>query len=560
MIDVIKKYISLLSVKYWLFVVALAFFRTVSLYFYDGQGGIKCTRVLILLADFLVSVIVFAIFIILLRVGITKFTHKLFDDEVTINKWLAYGVLFFGWLPNLIVKYPGAMCWDSYRMLHYYFREGVLDAHHSELYSLIIGKSVQFFEQIGHINLALLTIVIGQYLLSVFVFGYSIQLFGRMKIRKWVIGLVIAFYLLCPYIVGYLGVVIKDVPYSVLIFLITILLIEFSLEPYEFCRSGVRLFLLFFSILFSCLLRKNGIYVIGLSSLFFIPAIIKSKGSKQFLIPFLTIVVSCLSVFVVKYFIGCRYEVRPGSIAEALSVPFQQTARYVKYHEKDVTDEERVAIDDVLIYKTLADRYKPGVSDSVKDEYLKDDTKLPAYFKVWFKQFFRHPFCYIAATWDQNLYLFIPSVEFNNISLYLDYDVVVYECGKICRMSYGGCKSYEHIFDKPFIFEKFTSWAIEIYKQLHRPIPLGIMSNISVNTYILLFLFYSMFMEKKTWQYVFPIILLSVLCVIIGPVIHGQPRYMFPVIYSMPSLIVYTLVSFKKEPTEDCQDNMIDEG
>ena len=53
--------------------------------------------------------------------------------------------------------------------------------------------------------------------------------------------------------------------------------------------------------------------------------------------------------------------------------------------------------------------------------------------------------------------------------------------------------------------------------------------------------------------------LLTVLCVVLGPAIQGHPRYMFPVIYSMPSLIVYTMFSFRREPTEVCQEVTINE-
>ncbi|MFQ9748440.1 MAG: hypothetical protein ACLRYY_05500 [Anaerobutyricum soehngenii] len=35
------------------------------------------------------------------------------------------------------------------------------------------------------------------------------------------------------------------------------------------------------------------------------------------------------------------YNIEPGGIQEALSLPFQQTARYVKEHEEEVTQEEK---------------------------------------------------------------------------------------------------------------------------------------------------------------------------------------------------------------------------
>ncbi|MBQ7529389.1 hypothetical protein IJT10_05755 [bacterium] len=555
----------MLPVSYWVIAFILAFLRTGSLYFYNGEKSIATSApyvyILVSLTCFLFYAFIFAVLIFSLHAIFTRFTDKLFDHTVTSNgqsNWLAYVILFFGWLPNLIIRYPGAICFDTWRVLHIYAQRRILDSQNGVLYSLIMGKCLQFFEQMDHINWGLWFVVVVQYLLAVFVFGYSIQLFQRMKIRREIVGLIVIFYLLCPCIIGYFGVATKDEPYSVLMFFLTILLMEFSIDPSEFCNSKLRLFFLYFSVSGVCLLRKNGIYVVGLSSLFFVPTVVRERGAKQFLIPFIVIVVSCLSIFPVKGFISCRYRVGFNSVRESLSLPFQQTARYVKYHRKDVTNEERRVIDDVLGYKTLAKRYNPKTSDPVKGGYREHNEKLPAYFKVWIKQFFRHPFCYLAATWEQNYYLFVPEAEWDNITLFLDCDTI-YKEGETFFLPKRWKKFHKRVFYKPPVLKSWKEWAISKYYQLHKQIPIGMMSNVSVNTYSLFLLFSLMFIERKRWQYVFPLMLLTVLCVVLGPAIQGHPRYMFPVIYSMPSLIVYTMFSFRREPTEVCQEVTINE-
>ena len=45
--------------------------------------------------------------------------------------------------------------------------------------------------------------------------------------------------------------------------------------------------------------------------------------------------------------------INEGSIKEALSIPFMQTARYVVAYDSEVTEEERNAINNVLEYDTL---------------------------------------------------------------------------------------------------------------------------------------------------------------------------------------------------------------
>ena len=105
---------------------------------------------------------------------------------------------------------------------------------------------------------------------------------------------------------------------------------------------------------------------------------------------------------------------------EMLSVPFQQTARYVKQYPDEVTEEEQEAIEDVLIYDTLAERYEPYMSDAVKMQYrlrfADDDTGherelLQIYFKTWAAQFQKHPLVYLEAT-ANNIYGFIAPISY----------------------------------------------------------------------------------------------------------------------------------------------------
>ena len=59
---------------------------------------------------------------------------------------------------------------------------------------------------------------------------------------------------------------------------------------------------------------------------------------------------------------------KKGSEREMLSIPFQQTARYVAYAGDDVTGYEREVIGSVLDYDTLAESYSYACSDPVKKQ------------------------------------------------------------------------------------------------------------------------------------------------------------------------------------------------
>ena len=59
----------------------------------------------------------------------------------------------------------------------------------------------------------------------------------------------------------------------------------------------------------------------------------------------------------------------PQAAWEALSVPMQQTARYIRDYGNEVTDDERTAIEKALDYDAIAQSYMPELSDGVKQYY-----------------------------------------------------------------------------------------------------------------------------------------------------------------------------------------------
>jgi hypothetical protein len=66
----------------------------------------------------------------------------------------------------------------------------------------------------------------------------------------------------------------------------------------------------------------------------------------------------------------------------------------------EVTQEERVAIDELLVYETLADRYQPFRSDNVKGGIRQTATPetYRRYFNAWWHMALKHPIVYLEAT------------------------------------------------------------------------------------------------------------------------------------------------------------------
>lgn len=153
------------------------------------------------------------------------------------------------------------------------------------------------------------------------------------------------------------------------------------------------------------LFRNEGRYLLLVS--FLAAALICRETRKAFLLAFGGILAVSLLVFRLLFpLLGFT----PGSVREPLSIPFQQTARCVRDCPDDVTEEERTAINRVLVYESLAGEYDPNLSDPVKNTFRESASAqdLLDYFGAWAGMGLRHPDVYLQAFLNKNYQYFYP--------------------------------------------------------------------------------------------------------------------------------------------------------
>ena len=205
-----------------------------------------------------------------------------------------------------------------------------------------------------------------------------------------------------------------------------------------------------------------------------------------------------------------------------LSVPFQQTARYVKYHSEDLSKEDIKIIDYVLGYDDIAVRYNPELADPVKNAYNKYTTneELLKYFNVWFKGLLKHPGTYIEATMNNVYGFFYP--EKTNWYVYYKFDDRITEDG--FNYHYNSLKTMRNI---------LSGFAVEFP---YIPI-IGFISNIAFNVWIIFTLLAYTFYKKdyKKVLILLPTLVLILVCVV-GPA-NTYFRYALPFIFAMPFII-----------------------
>ncbi|MBR7016136.1 MAG: hypothetical protein IKI12_06810 [Lachnospiraceae bacterium] len=512
--------------------------RAVSLKFYGATTASfpgKLNAVIVLLRTLVYTAVFFAVLCGADRLlDNRKITSRLFvrDGEKKGTWWEGYAALAAGWLPLLLIKYPAALCWDSWSMI-YEYRNKCYTEHQSVYYEVIMGRLIELGKRVGHTNWGLFAFSVLHYVILVAAFGYSLQILRKMNISRkcrWAVTLI---YLLNPYIAGYVGVIIKDFPYAVFMLILFLCMVEIYLDSAAFSRNPLKLAVLFISVVNIYLIRKNGSYIVfGCAVLLAIRTLRKKLPKRPVVVMIAALAVSA-AVFGM---LGTHFHAVKGSVKEALSLPFQQTARYVKVYGDEVTEEEKAAIDAVLPYDELARKYKPRISDPIKNMYKEDGSKLPAYFKVWFRQFLKHPLCYVSATWEQNYYLFVPEVD--NIVLYQDIDTG-YELQNVVYMPERW--NYSAIFGTRAGSETLKQWIIQELNLLHRIPGVRLLGNISFWFYLLLFVTVLSFVRRTDDLLLLALLYFSVLFVLLGPVIQGHPRYMFPVIYAMPVMLLFMI-------------------
>lgn len=444
--------------------------------------------------------------------------------------WISFFALLVCWMPNLLLSYPATMCIDVWNQMLQSFGYQRFTTHHPPAHTVLAGAFERIGLLLGSANLGLFLYVLFQTVLFAVILGYMFYTMERMAAPAWLKITAFIVAISSPYYTQYIGMIVKDTIYSYFVLLFVIELIYILLLKQEYWKSKKHSILLAVSMIGSILFRNNGKYVIYPMILCILVAVLLQSGQKVRGKAFATAFVVCaISVIIssgTQTFLTKHYNIEPGGIQEALSLPFQQTARYVKEHGDEVTPEEEEAIKGVLAYKKLAKYYNPKISDPVKATYKKKATTqdLVRYIKVWAQQGLKHPVTYIEATMNQNYYLVYPLVENSTV-----YDTTAPD--KVSAKKLAEKLGVHEV----SIIQKLDTWRTGFNKVFFTLPVFGLLSSMAFFNLILIYLCYDA-IRKKLPQMILLLmpLLLSDAVIVLAPVIKGHPRYAFPVIYSIP--------------------------
>lgn len=467
---------------------------------------------------------------------------NIFSKHVFIVSFL---FLFILWSLIALSAYPATFMGDTMNQVMQYL--GIYDrsAAHPVLSTIVIGWFIDLGIKLGSANIGAFLLTIFQMFVVALCFSYSIKIFTDLKGNK-VYGLVIIILIgVSPVVHGTLLLITKDIIFSGLFVLyMSTLITYFYNKDYFFIKKMYVIH--FFSIVFMILFRYNTIHFLALTLIIYIVYAIFIEKKFMFFKSIITI--GILSIFIGSIFNSilvnnfAEFQPKPNR-REMLSLPFQQTARYIQYHEDELTDNDKKIISNVLNYDVIKNDYDPYRSDNVKATHNEEATseQMKEYFGLVIKQTIKHPlvtFESIAAS-HSNLF----SINTSN-NTYYSKGVFVHNPVPKHYLTFGE----EYGLKNNNVNQKLSKLRTTLYRLWDR-LPFFSQLNNYGSYVFLLFVMCAIFIRDRKIRYSgLTVPMLAILGTLIaGPITIGYIRYFLPVILVVPVLFGFFLSTNKRD-------------
>lgn len=457
-------------------------------------------------------------------------------------------VMLICWIPYMIILAPGAMGTDTRDQFGQFLgvesmcwtvkdgSEVLINNHHPVFHTMLLGLFLKIGSKLlGSYFAGMELYCIIQSIVFAAVLTLSVLKIKSYGAPKTITRLSYIFFALCPIFPLWGMATFKDTPFSIALVLTIIYLYDSIKFPKEFTKK--KYFALMAILLLLMLVRNNGFYmVLGLVPF----VVINTIKDPKFLVRITSALLIPIIIFKVGYsgVLFGALGIEEGSPAEMLSVPFQQTARYVQEYEDEVTDEEKEVILNTLgdgeNLSSVADLYVPDRSDSVKYSYRldKNDTEhLKEYIKVWVAQLTKHPAVYIEAFLNLN---------FSWFGLDSNHDVVYYD-----GVRDKSIPEYLEGLDNPESLSGERAVVNQMVKTLDGIPLVNCIFEFSFYSWAYVALFVIMLMKGKHKELLacLPIYINYAIC-FVGPVAYM--RYAIPMVCCLPFVIFITFSRDRK--------------
>lgn len=348
---------------------------------------------------------------------------------------VAAALILLGWTPWVLACLPGSVDWDSHTQICQVLGSMEMTDHHTVLSTWLHGGCLWLGRMLGSDNLGVFFYIFLQCLVCAWAYGQVVAFCAKLRCPRGVQYDVTAFFALVPAWGAFAQSMVKDTLFAAVFTLFFVYTADLLLFPKAFRETKVLWLRYGIVALLSCLLRKNGSYAV-VPTLVLVAVLVGKSGLRKICAG---IAVGTVAVYLgFGLFTGQILGIPSAGGDLLLSIPLQQTGRYVCVYPDEVTEEERQAIDAVVDYEQIRDSYEPQISDGMMALY-KDPSRqeLQTYFATWFSMFLKHPTCYLQATqansfgyytiaesrspYEYYMYINQPSMDWKELNIaYLD--------------------------------------------------------------------------------------------------------------------------------------------
>ena len=328
------------------------------------------------------------------------------------QQWLLTGGILYGcYLFWLICCYPGFYNYDIGNQLpQIMYAEVPFTAHHPLLHTIVGGGIITIGYHLRSVDLTFGVFLynVVQMAICASCFSYTVVFLYRKTGSRILAAIAMIFYAACPPIVMFAMSTTKDVTCYAFLLAAVVKLYQIyaglreGKEPgkWQWITTGILLCL-------ACLLRNNIVYALPFAAIAAV-CFISYQRRKQIVFWILIIFLPIL----LNKALMAAVDAAPGSIAEALSVPFQQIARvYAEEGEAAFTEEELSYLYTCIDKEALAN-YDPVIADEIKtafwqhlDTIMADKGKALSF---WLKKGLQYPGYYIASFLDNTYQAWYP--------------------------------------------------------------------------------------------------------------------------------------------------------
>lgn len=461
---------------------------------------------------------------------IRRFTDFMFCRKTFIKTLAVLAVI---WFPQVLIRYPGAITKDAKRSLLQYWGINPFTTQHPVLYTVFLGKIMDFGNAVGHPAFGLYLFVLIQTVILLFVLAYVLYTMNRFQFPRWLLLLSLIFFAFAPIFVTISTTVVVDGFYSTFFLLLLTELAYYLYAHKEFVRSWQH-YLLTAIAMFGLNFRHNGLYT-GLAILILAVFMeiffhIKKETKIRYSILFLAVLlISFWGGKTLSDNLFQQYDAKKYSTRVMLSLPIQQVSRCFAEYGNKIDPEIQDAVGKVLNldaedYKTI---YDPRTFDAVKHSFnLKASSEdIRGFLQAWGKLFKKYPVTCILATLNQNYYLFSSQVV--NQFYYRPFDVL---------MDTPGCTIDE--LTKKEALPNGPNRLLGQFYYLFAYIPgLGLLISQGFTDLMLIIIsLYALAEKRGKLLFLCVPLLLTLAIVFVGPMVLRQARYTYPIMYSLPLL------------------------